>query len=179
MSEPLKLRGRDARDLETISACVQDALVPIAEIKYLPRERRFALMLNRFRWEAAQAAPAATTPVPRSEGEAGDAGFADREAALFERSHAVLTFDRVRGVKRRGLDQALRSGMLSLLGLFAQGRYIVVAFAGGGAIRLEVDQIACHLQDIGEPWPTVWQPRHAGPQSAGEGQGHEPTDGKA
>jgi hypothetical protein len=170
MSEPLKLRGRDARDLEMISACVQDALVPLAEIRYLPRERRFALMLNRFRWEAAPE----VAPAPSEESEAGDAGFVDQASAVFERSHAVLTFDRVRGVKRRGLEQALRAGMLSLLSLTAQGRYVVIAFAGGGAIRLEVDQIACHLQDIGEPWPTVWQPRHAG-----QGPDSEPTDGAA
>jgi Protein of unknown function (DUF2948) len=174
MSEPLKLRGRDARDLEMISACVQDALVPLAEIRYLPRERRFALMLNRFRWEGAP-------EVPRAAGEdgdagvgVGDAGFADQATAVFERTHAVLTFDRVRGVKRRGLEQALRAGILSLLSVAARGRYVVIAFAGGGAIRLEVDQIACYLQDIGEPWPTLWQPRHPG-----HGPRSEPTDGAA
>jgi Protein of unknown function (DUF2948) len=168
MSEPLKLRGRDARDIEMISACVQDALVPAAEIRYLPRERRFALMLNRFRWEAAPEIP----PAAGQESEAGDAGFADQATVVFERSHAVLTFDRVRGVKRRGLEQALRAGILSLLSVAAQGRYVVIAFAGGGAIRLDVDQISCHLQDIGEPWPTVWQPRHGE-----QGPGSEPTDG--
>jgi Protein of unknown function (DUF2948) len=166
MSEPLKLRGRDARDLEMISACVQDALVPLAEIRYLPRERRFALMLNRFRWEAAPDA----LPGAGAESDADDAGFADQVQVPFERSHAVLTFDRVRGVKQRGLDQAMRSGILSLLGLAARGRHIVITFAGGGAIRLEVDQIACHLREIGEPWPTVWQPSHPEP---------EPTDGAA
>jgi Protein of unknown function (DUF2948) len=174
MSEPLKLRGRDARDLEMISACVQDALVPLAEIRYLPRERRFALMLNRFRWEGApEASPAAGEHGDASIA-AGDAGFADQARAVFERTHAVLTFDRVRGVKRRGLEQALRAGILSLLSVAAQGRHVVIAFAGGGAIRLEVDQIACRLQDIGEPWPTVWQPRHAG-----QSPGSEPTDGAA
>jgi hypothetical protein len=34
-------------------------------------------------------------------------------------------------------------------------------FAGGAAIRLEVDGILCHLEDLGEPWPTRWQPAHA------------------
>ena len=53
MADILKLRGRDADDLEMIAAILQDALVPQAEMKYHPRERRFALMVNRFRWEAA------------------------------------------------------------------------------------------------------------------------------
>jgi hypothetical protein len=37
MAALLKLRARDARDLETIAACVQDALVALGGMKYLPR----------------------------------------------------------------------------------------------------------------------------------------------
>ena len=28
-------------------------------------------------------------------------------------------------------------------------------------IRLEVDRFSCHLEDVGEPWPTVWRPEHS------------------
>jgi len=37
---------------------------------------------------------------------------------------------------------------------------ILLEFSGGAAIRLEVARILCHAQDLGEPWPTQWQPRH-------------------
>jgi hypothetical protein len=53
MADALKLRARDGGDLEMIAAILQDALVPLDGMKYLPREQRFALMLNRFRWEGA------------------------------------------------------------------------------------------------------------------------------
>jgi hypothetical protein len=160
MAGLLKLRARDASDLETIAACVQDALVALADMKYLPRERRFALMLNRFRWESAPAgAPAARPAAGQDGGE--DAGFADRGGAEFERIHAVLTFDRVRAVKRKGLEQAATDGVLSLLTLRLDGRYLLISFAGGGAIRLDVDQLFCHLEDLGESWPTVWRPQHS------------------
>ena len=160
MADLLKLRARDARDLETIAACVQDAMVALSDIKYLPRERRFALMLNRFRWEAAPAGAAA--PVALAQGnESGDVGFADQGEAEFERIHAVLTFDRVRAVKRKRLEQAATDGLLSLLTLRLDGRYLLIAFAGGGAIRLDVDQLFCHLEDLGESWPTVWRPQHS------------------
>ena len=33
-------------------------------------------------------------------------------------------------------------------------------FAGGSSIRLSVERILCHLDDLGEPWPTRWRPRH-------------------
>jgi hypothetical protein len=160
MAALLKLRARDARDLETISACVQDALVALSDIKYLPRERRFALMLNRFRWEALPVDGAAPA-TPAKDAEAGDVGFADQGEAEFERIHAVLTFDRVRAVKRKGLEQAATDGVLSLLTLRLDGRYLLISFAGGGAIRLDVDQLFCHLEDLGESWPTVWRPEHS------------------
>ena len=47
----LKLRAEDAEDLAVISAILQDALVPVGEMAYLPEEQRFVLVANRFRWE--------------------------------------------------------------------------------------------------------------------------------
>jgi hypothetical protein len=160
MAGLLKLRARDAHDLETIAAFVQDALVALGDIKYLPRERRFALMLNRFRWEAVPAGASAPMASAKA-GESGDVGFADQGEAEFERIHAVLTFDRVRAVKRKRLEQAATDGVLSLLTLRLDGRYLLIAFAGGGAIRLDIDQLFCHLEDLGESWPTVWRPQHS------------------
>jgi hypothetical protein len=156
VAEPLKLRARDAADLQTVAAIAQDALVALGDMRYQPRERRFALMLNRFRWEAAPSDGAAKPPVR----EAGDAGF-NEGATDFERIHSVLSFERVRGVKRKNLEQAATDGMLSLLTLRHDGRYLLIAFAGGGAIRLDVEQLLCHMEDVGESWPTLWQPQHS------------------
>ena len=88
MADPLKLRARDDADLQAIATIVQDALVARGDIKYLPRERRFALMLNRFRWE--EAPSSAVTPQPAQQD--GDASFRD-DGAAFERTHAVLSFE--------------------------------------------------------------------------------------
>jgi hypothetical protein len=165
MAAPLKLHARDASDLETIAACVQDGLVAQGDMKYLPREQRFALMINRFRWEAAPAD--APSSGPRREEGAGDAEFSDQGAAAFERIHSVLTIDRVRAVKRKGLEQAATDGVLSLLTLGYDGRYLLIAFAGGGALRLDVEQLVCRLEDLGESWPTAWRPRHSHEDPAG------------
>jgi hypothetical protein len=162
MADPLKLRARDAADLETIAACVQDALVPLADMQYLPRDRRFALMLNRFRWEAA---PVAEREPPAAE---GDAAYADAPAGGLERVHAALVFDRVRRVRRRRLAEAAKGGMLSVLTLGLANQQVVISFAGGAAISLEVDRLSCHLEDLGEAWPTVWRPRHAEDEAAGK-----------
>ena len=37
---------------------------------------------------------------------------------------------------------------------------VVLRFAADRAIRLEIDRLACHLGDVGEPWPTPWKPAH-------------------
>jgi hypothetical protein len=162
MADRLKLRARDAADLETIAACVQDALVPLADMQYLPEDRRFALMLNRFRWESAPAAG------PEPVAIAGDATYADAPGGGLERVHAALVFDRVRSAKRRGMAEAAKGGMLSLLTLGFLGKQVVISFAGGAVVSLEVDQLSCHLEDLGEAWPTVWRPRHADDEAAGK-----------
>src|SRR5437763_17207664 len=50
-SAALKLRAEDADDLAVISACLQDALVPVADLAYVPEDGTFLLVANRFRWE--------------------------------------------------------------------------------------------------------------------------------
>jgi hypothetical protein len=49
----LKLAASDAQDLEVLSARLQDAVGPLKNITWLPKKRRFAMVLNRLQWEAA------------------------------------------------------------------------------------------------------------------------------
>jgi hypothetical protein len=39
-------------------------------------------------------------------------------------------------------------------------RSVTLRFAADRAIRLEIGRLACHLGDVGEPWPTPWKPAH-------------------
>jgi hypothetical protein len=171
MAESLKLRARDAGDLEMIAAILQDALVPLADMKYLPREQRFALLLNRFRWEGApkeRVGKAGSPSGRRAKSSSGqDARFADQDATAFERVHAALVFDKVLGVKHRGMGAAAKGGVLALLTLRLDGAVVVISFAGGAEIRIEVERLSCHLEDLGEPWPTVWRPQHSESETSG------------
>jgi hypothetical protein len=141
----LKLRAADEEDLAVISAILQDALVPIAEMAYLPEERRFALVANRFRWE-----PQAGQSQPKAKGA--------------ERVLTGLCIDGVTAVGRRGFQLRETDRILSLLALRLEeqgaARSLVLDFAGGSSVRLEVDQIMCHLNDLSEPWPTKFRPKH-------------------
>src|SRR3954452_11077636 len=51
--EHLKLVAMDKDDLAVMSAHLQDAVLKVGDMAWLPRERRFALVANRFDWEAA------------------------------------------------------------------------------------------------------------------------------
>ena len=142
----LKLRAADVEDLSVISAILQDSLVTIGEMVYLPDEHRFVLVANRFRWE-------------RRPGEA-------RKNA--ERVLTGLCIDGVKAVRRRGFSPRDEDRILSLLAIRAQSSAqspdqpaaLLLEFAGGSSIRLEVGRLLCHLDDLGEPWPTRWRPKH-------------------
>ncbi|MGH6940761.1 DUF2948 family protein [Hypericibacter sp.] len=162
----LKLRARDAADLAIIAACLQDALIRPRDMTYLAEERRFAFVANRFRWEAAARGSEATATAPASAArlgdEDGDVEFADGETLgpVYQRVHCGVCFDRVRGVKLRGFTLAKGPEFLELLTVQAQGDAILIMFAGNATVRLEVEAVRCHFEDLGEAWPTAWRPEH-------------------
>jgi hypothetical protein len=145
MVEPLKLRAEDEEDLAVISAILQDALVAVGDIAYFPDEQRFVLVANRFRWE------------PPASGPRRD----------FERQLSGMRIDGVRAVQRRGIRPRETERLLVLLAFRAEPGALYLNFAGDSSIRLEVDRILCHLDDLGEPWPTRWRPRHPVEDDAG------------
>ncbi len=53
--EPVRLIARDAADLEVISALLQDAAALSGDLAWLPKQRRFAFVANRYRWERPEA----------------------------------------------------------------------------------------------------------------------------
>ena len=48
---PLNLGALDADDLKVISSLAQDAVFPASEMRWDTQAGRFALLLNRVRWE--------------------------------------------------------------------------------------------------------------------------------
>ncbi len=141
MTEHLKLRAIDDEDIEVISSILQDAAVPLSEVSYVPSERRFAMVASRFRWE--------------------NCDQTRETCGAYERINCGVVFDHVTRVRARNLDLTDRAQTFSLLAVSAGQNSIDLILGGGGEVRLEVERIVCHLQDIGEPWPTQWKPGHA------------------
>lgn len=150
----LKLRAADEDDLAVIAACLQDALVPISDVTFQPQDHRFAFVANRFRWEAGaleDVAPAAATE---------DASYEDEPGPRYERINCGVWFEEVRAVRTQGIDLKDRGRILELLTLRKAADAILLIFAGGATIKLDVDRLRCFLEDIGEAWPTRWRPGH-------------------
>jgi hypothetical protein len=138
MMEKLKLTALDADDLSVISAAVQDSLVAVRDCAFFAGEKRFVLLLNRFRWEA----------------------DATVDTAHW-RTHSALVFNEVNAVHHHDIPLRQPDRMLELLAVSQQeDGSVSLGFAAGRAIRLEIGRLACHLGDVGEPWPTPWKPAH-------------------
>lgn len=134
----LKLSAVDAEDLGVISAALQDSLVVVRDCAWLQDEKRFVLLLNRFRWEA-------------------DLG----SEAAHSRTHSALVFNEVIGVRHHDIPTGEPDRMLELLAVVLENDHsVLLRFSAGRAIRLEIGRLACHLGDVGEPWPTPWKPAH-------------------
>ena len=140
--ELLKLVAFDSEDLEIVSAHLQDAVVVVSDIIWLPAEKRLVIALNRFDWVGALAAN-----------------------PLCRRRRAALRFERVETFKARGVDASARAEVLNLLAIeFAEGTppggSVVLNFSGGGALRLEVECVEAELADLGPAWAAVRCPGH-------------------
>jgi Protein of unknown function (DUF2948) len=140
----LGLRAEDADDLAVISACLQDALVVVRDLAFFPEDQAFVLVANRFRWERSLRA---------AHGESGH-----------QRTLCGVTIATVAGASYTGFRRSEEDRILCLLAIREEddgdGRAIRLTFSGGAEIRLEVARTLCVAKDLGEPWPTQWQPQH-------------------
>ncbi|MDX2201435.1 MAG: DUF2948 family protein [Hyphomicrobiaceae bacterium] len=142
----LKLIALDAEDLAVISAHLQDAVVSVGDLAYLPRDRRFVALANRFDWMDV-------------------IGNGKRETDTFARRRAAMRFERVLGAQVQGFDLADTRRVLSLLAISFEpasppGGQVTLHFADGAAIRLHVECIEAGLADLGAAWETEARPEH-------------------
>lgn len=141
--DQLKLLALDEDDLDIVSAHVQDAVMKVGDLSYLPKQKRFVVPMNRFAWEV-------------------KSGFLKPAR---ERRKAVLHFDRVQAVKTSGIARDQPEEVLSLLavsfvGLAQPAGIVELVFSGGGAIMLEVECVEARLADVGGAWEASSRPVH-------------------
>ena len=138
----MKLAAADAEDLEILSARMQDATAKLGDIAWLPKQRRFAALFNRYRWE-------------------------DAKKGNGTRVRAGLHFDGVLSVQSQNIKQGAPDAVISLLAIKFipnsvedPGGIIDLLLAGGGCFRLTVEAIDAELSDLTGPWDAIAKPDH-------------------
>lgn len=149
---PLKLIALEPDDLPVVSAHLQDAVVKVGDMTFLPRPKRFAMLVNRFDWAGALAG-----------------GTPNKD---LRRRRAAVRFERVLGAKVNGFDLKDAARVLSLLAIHfepgeAPAGTITLIFAGDAGIRLEVECVEAELSDLGGAWRTRRRPVHNDDDGAG------------
>ena len=133
--EPLRLLAEDAEDLHIISAALQDAILRPVDIVLEPGSRRVTLKLSRFCWECGGT-----------------------------RVMAAMQFGDVIAVKSRRLPRLPESALELLAMEFAPdeapGGRVILMFAGGGDLRIDVECLDAVLTDLSERWPARLAPSH-------------------
>lgn len=136
--EPLRLLAEDADDLHIISAALQDAILRPVDIVWEPASRRVTLKLSRFCWECGGT-----------------------------RVMAAMQFGDVIAVKSRRLPRLPESALELLAMDFepgeAPGGRVILMFAGGGDLRIDVECLDAVLTDLSERWPAKLAPTHLDP----------------
>ena len=134
--EPLRLLAQDGDDLQIISAALQDAIVHPADIAWDRRARTLTVELSRFCWECGGT-----------------------------RVRAAMQFGDVLKVQSRrlprGEDVPLELLAMDFLpGAEAPAGQVVMMFAAGGDLKLDVECLDAVVTDLSERWPAKAAPAH-------------------
>ena len=140
-TQALKLVALDREGLGVISAHIQNTCVKRVDMTWLPRQRRFLVAGMRYDWVGAKTGPE-------------------------ERVSSVLRFDRVLKVSHLGLTEINADATLNLLAVTFEktdppAGIVILAFADGALVRLDVECIEAELRDIGDRIPAKACPGHA------------------
>ncbi len=137
----LKLLALEREGLGVISAHVQNTCVKRSDMAWLPKQHRFVVAGMRYDWVGAKTGPA-------------------------ERVSSVLRFDRVLKVSHLGFSGQPDDAPLNLLAVTFEktdppAGMIILAFADGALVRVDVECVEVELCDMGLRRPAEACPGHA------------------
>lgn len=131
---PLKLRATTVKDLEIVSALLQDSIIQAKDLTYLRKTSKVALVLSRYCWE---------------------------NKTTRQRVRTGLHFDHVISLKVRGLSQEVPDKIFSVLSLsFSDNNTLQFACSENIDIRVHVSGLDVMVQDISRPWTVSHIPQH-------------------
>ena len=132
----LHLFGTDKEDFEVLSSLLQDAAVPISDMKFEIIKNQFFMVCSRYVWE---------------------------NKINFRENKRVVTgvcFDNVTSVKKRNLPPIDSQYILNFLTIEKRDQFIELIFSDGILIKLEGKMISFRIDDLNKEWPTIFFPSH-------------------
>ena len=139
MTSALKLYATAEEDIAVISSLFQDAALKVSDLAWLPDEKRFVFLANRFVWEKKR-----WFKKPKG-----------------ERVRAAIHFNTVLKTQFQGIDLTEKNAVLALLAIEAvNDECIQMTFSGGSAVRLNVECIDVVATDLSESWDALARPDH-------------------
>ena len=133
----LHLFGKDKEDFEVLASLIQDAAVPISEIKFDLIKNQFFLVCSRFVWEN---------------------NFNGNEN---KRVVTGICFENVLNVKKKNFPRSDTLQVLNLLTVKKTVSFTELIFADNILIRLEGKKITFRIDDLNKEWPTIFSPIHS------------------
>ena len=144
----IKLAALDEEDLAVISAHLQDAVFAVGDLRWIKKTGKLSMVANRY------------------------VHFSDK-TGTGERRLCGVQISRVRRVSARNIIMKDETAIVSLLAMtFMPGDQapegtIELLFAGGGAVRVEVECVEVAMADLSEAWPARARPDHDAEDDAG------------
>ena len=137
MSNILKLMAQNDEQLTILSSLAQDSIIKSNEMGYDKKNKRFALLMNRYRHEEENPS----------------------------RIRTAIHFDYVESIKSVGIDKESKDEILVLLAIRFEIKskpsgLIFLEFSNNKSISFDVESIEAFLTDMGEPWKISNRPDH-------------------
>lgn len=135
---PVKLKAKDAEDVQVISALLQDSIAPVCDMLFDAEEKNFIMVLHRLK----------------------------REGDVRERVCCAVNIHGVAAAQLQGINLGQQSRMLDLLTVMTDETAMIFIFAGDAKIRLQLQDWSMIIEDFGEAWPAQCNPCHDSEQAA-------------
>ena len=148
----LRLLARDEDDVVVVSALLQDAIIPGADMEFKRNAGQFIIVANRFCWE-----------IPPLDGVTSSDG-----KPVHERRLCGICIRQVSAVQHHNWPDIWQGALFNLLALrlddmaeqAGKGVGLQFEFSGGLSLRILIDGIDITLADLDVGHPTSLQPAH-------------------
>lgn len=137
--QSLKLKAKDAEDVQVVSAVLQDAIAPVCDMTFKAEDKNFIMVVHRLK----------------------------REAEGRERVCCAVNIKGVEAAQLQGISLTQQSRMLDLLAVMTDDQMMIFIFAGDAKIRLKLQDWTMIVEDFGAAWPSQCNPCHDSEQAAG------------